>query len=125
MTTTTEEALARKKKVRAAHRASATGLMNQADVLIGADPIDADDLILVQTNLSTKLKTLEALNAEIVDLTPEAQVDEEIGRADEYFERIQRTQLLIRKAVKPPPTTSDPPPRDPSHTDSVRWRYSC
>lgn len=103
-----EEALARKKKVRAAYRSSATRLMGQADALIGTTPIDADELALLQTNLSTKLTTLETLNTEIVELTPEAQL-EEIGKADEYSERVQRALVQICKALKPlpPPDPSD------------------
>ena len=62
--------------------------MGQAGALIEATPVDADELALLQANLSTKLTTLEALNSEIVELTPEAQLEEEIGRADEYSERI-------------------------------------
>ena len=80
-----EEALARKKKIRAAHRSSATRLMGQAGALIEATPINADELALMQTNLSGKLTTLEAANAEIVELTPEPQLEEEIGRADFFF----------------------------------------
>ena len=82
-----------------------------------ATPINADELTLLQTNLSTKLTTLEALNAEIVELTPEAQLEEEIGRADEYSDRIQRMLLLIHKGLNPSPPTSKPhdsPPRGPS-----------
>jgi len=93
-----EETLARKKKIRAAHRTSATRLMGQAGALIEATPVNADELTLLQTNLSTKLTTLEALNTEIVELTPEGQLEEEIGRADEYSENIQRTLLQIQKA---------------------------
>jgi len=93
-----EETLARKKKIRAAHRTSATRLMGQAGALIEATPVNADELTLLQTNLSTKLTTLEALNSEIVELTPEGQLEDEIGRADEYSENIQRTLLQIRKA---------------------------
>ena len=78
-----EEALVRRKKVRAAHRSSATRLMGQVGALIETTPVDTDELVLLQTNLSTKLMTLEALNTEIVELTPEAQPEEEIGRADE------------------------------------------
>ena len=114
---TDEEALARKKNVRGAHRASATRLMNQADTLLAATPMDADDVALLQTTLSAKLKTLEILNAEIEELTPEAQLEDEIGRADEYSEKIQRTLLLIRKALKPPTPTRDPPTRDPPTRD--------
>lgn len=116
MTSTPEEALTRKKSVRAAHRSSATRLMNQADALIGATPTNADELALLQANLSTKLTTLEALNVDIVDLTPAAQLEEEIGRADEYSEKIRRTLLLIRKELKTPPSTGDPP-RDPTTRD--------
>ena len=43
---------------------------------------------------------LEALDAAIVELTPEDQLKEEIGRVGEYSEKIQRTLLMIRKALK-------------------------
>ena len=45
--------------------------MDQASALIEATPVDADELTLLQTTLSMKLMTLEALNTEIVELTPE------------------------------------------------------
>ena len=108
----TSEDLAHKKKVRAAHKTSATRLMGQADALIETTTINADELTLLQTNLSSKLTTLEALDAAIVELTPKDQLEEEIGGADEYSEKIQRTLLLIHKALKPPPST-DKPPHDP------------
>ena len=95
----TEEALARKKSVHAT--------------------IDADELALLQTNLSTKLTRLETLNTDIVELTPEAQLEEEIGRADEYSEKIWRTLLLVSKALKSPSPTRDPP-RVPSPRDTTR-----
>lgn len=98
----TEEDLARRKSVRTAHKASATRLMNQADALIGATPINTDELALLQTTLSNKHTKLETLNAAIVELTPEVQLEEEIGRADEYSEKIQRMLLQIRKAITPP-----------------------
>ena len=117
-----EETLARKKKIRAAHRTSATRLMGQAGALIEATPVNADELTLLQTNLSTKLTTLEALNAEIVELTPEGQLEE--GRADEYSENIQRTLLQIRKALKTlPPSIMPPcdlPPPTPCHGSPSR-----
>ncbi|MCG8625962.1 MAG: hypothetical protein MJE68_28690, partial [Proteobacteria bacterium] len=95
-------------------------------------PVNADELTLLQTNLSTKLTTLETLNKEIVDLVPEDQLEEEIGRADKYSEKIQRTLLRISKALRstpptdksrdlpppgpvdPSPSCPDPPPPDPS-----------
>ena len=101
------EELARKKSVRAAHRAGATRMVNQVGELLGADTVDLDELTLLQTNLSAKSKTLEALDAQIVDLTPDAQLEEEVGRADEYSERIQRSLLKIRKALR----ATEPPTR--------------
>ena len=115
----TSEELARK-KVCAAHRTSATRLLGQADALVDTTPVNADELMLLQTNLSTKLTTLETLNKEIVELVPEDQLEEEIGRADEYSERIQRMLLRISKALRPTPPTDKshdlplPDPVDPS-----------
>ena len=83
--------------------------MSQADTLIAATTVDADELSLLQDNLSKKLTTLEALNAEIVEITPEDELEDEIGRADEYSERIQRTLIQIRKALKAPPPPAMPP----------------
>ena len=60
--------------------------------------------MLLQTNLSTKSKTLEALDAQIVDLAPDAKLEEEIGRAEEYLEKIQRALLKIHKALRATPT---------------------
>ena len=63
-----EEELTRKTRVRAAHRAGATRLINQARDLLGSE-LDADELTFLQTNLLSKSKTLEALNTQIVELT--------------------------------------------------------
>lgn len=133
----TSEELQRKKRVRAAHRTSATRLLGQADALMDTTPENADELTLLQTNLSSKLTTLETLNNEIVDLVPEDQLEEEIGRVDEYSEKIQRTLLWIGKALRstpptdesrdlpppgpvdPSPSRPDPPPPDPSDSSAA------
>ena len=95
----TEEALARKNSVRAAYRSSATRLMN----LIGATLIDADELVLLQTNLSTKLTRLETLNTDIVELTPEAQLEEEIGEQMSTLRRYgERCCWLARLSPRVP-----------------------
>ena len=76
------EELNRKKSVRAAHKSFATRLMNQGDARMAAEPLDTDELTLVQTNLKAKVQILEALNTEVVELTPEDQLENEIERAD-------------------------------------------
>ena len=101
-----EVALGRKRKLRGAHRSSATRLVSQAEALIAETSIDGDELALLQTSLSSKFTTLEALNKEIVELTPEDQLEEEVGRADDYAARIQKALLQIHKALKPTPPTS-------------------
>ena len=70
-----------RKSLRAAHRAGATRMVDQVGDLLGAGTVDLDELTLLQTNLSTKSKTLEVLDAQIVDLTPDAELEEEICRA--------------------------------------------
>ena len=65
----TEEELARKKNVRGANRAGVTRLINQAAELLAAVPLEGDELTLLKTNMSSKSKTLDTLNAEIVELT--------------------------------------------------------
>ncbi len=101
-----EEDLARKKSVRAAHRSSTTRLLNQADAVLEAETLDAEELVLLQTNLTAKIKTLEALNIEMVELTPEEQLETEIERADEYSEKVQRSLMRIRKALRKRPSVS-------------------
>ena len=98
------EELPRKKSIRAAHRAGATRMVNQVGDLLGAETVEFDEPTHLQTNLSTKSETLEALDAQIVDLTPDAELEDEIGRAKEYLEKIQRALLKIGKVVSATPT---------------------
>ena len=74
-----EETLARKRKVNGAHKTSMTRLMGQANTLLKATPTNIDKLTLLQSNLSTKLTALETLNAEIVELTREDHLEEEMN----------------------------------------------
>ena len=121
---TREENLVRKKSVRAAHRSSTTRLLNQADAVLGAEPLNADELVLLQTNLTAKIKTLEALNVEIVELTPEDQLENEIERADEYSERVQRALMRIHKALRSHPSERATPPPDPTRRSPDPTRRS-
>ena len=47
------ENLTRKKNVRAAHRASATRIMNQTTTALVATPVNLDDLELLKTGLTS------------------------------------------------------------------------
>ena len=87
------EELPRRKSIRAAHQAGATKMVNQIGDLLGGETDGFDELSYFQTNLSTKSETLEALDARIVDLIPDAELEEEIGRAEEHLEKIQKAIL--------------------------------
>lgn len=115
MATREEEELARKKSIRAAPRSSTTRLLNQADTLLGAEPPDTDELELIQTNITAKMEILGGLNVDIVGLTPDDQLDNEVERADEYSEKMQRCLMWIRKALmsqSPVPTVRPSDSRD-------------
>ena len=119
-----EVVLTHKKNVRKAHRASATRLMNQAERVLTTSPVDTDGLAVAQTGLTMKLTKLESLDSEILELTPEDQMEDEVGKADEYSERIQHMLLRIRKALGARRRVSFSPilprvrsPTDPDPTD--------
>ena len=80
-----EEALAHKKKVRAVHSALVSRLLSQAESVLGDSRIVFRHWC-IGTNLSAKLTTLEALDKELVELVPAEELEDEIGRADEYAE---------------------------------------
>lgn len=97
MTSTPEEVLARKSKVRAGHRASTTRLMNQAEVALSADAVNPAELELLVTSLGRKLEVLSPLDEEILGLTIDDALAEEIDRADQYQESVQRVLAKINK----------------------------
>ena len=93
------EALARKIKVRAGHRGSTTRLIAQAETALAEEPRNSADLELAVANLIRKLEVLTPLDAEILELTPDADIEVEIDHADQYQENIQRTLSKLNKAL--------------------------
>ena len=118
-----KEALPRK-KIRADHRASATRLLNQIDGALGATPTDSDKLAQLKLSLQEKLETLKQLDSEIVDLTPEDGLEEEIEQADGYKDNVYRALTMIDKALnakhsRPTPAASAPALTAPTVTPHV------
>ena len=91
--------MARKVKVRAGHRASATRLIVQAEAALATDPINLAYLELAASNLKRKLGVLAPLDAEILELTADDKIKAEIEHADEYQEHIQRILSKITKTI--------------------------
>ena len=86
-TSMSAEALTKKKKTRAGHKASATRTVRQIDEIVAAEEPDKARLVLLQLTLKEKLETIKNLDAEIVDLIDDETVlTEEIEQADGYVQ---------------------------------------
>ena len=106
------EALQRKKKVRAGHRASATRTLGQIATALDA-PADLDRLPILKLTLEEKLKTLKELDAEIIGLVAEGDLEAEIQQADEYQEKIFEALVRINRTIASTATPIvTPPPAD-------------
>lgn len=108
--------LARKKRSRTGHRASATRLMNQATTALGADERDVDQLKLTRQMLETKVKTLKSLDEEIAELVPDEELEDEIQQADQQIERVYGVLTRLNKVLTPSRPATPPPGADASPT---------
>ena len=97
--------------------------MTSTATLLAASPLDIDELTLKRNGLLSKLTKLEEHDAEILTKTPDDQLEDEVSRADDYVERVQRTLLKIKRALDSAPaavivpTPVDPPAVVPPATD--------
>ena len=109
------EALQRKKKVRAGHRASVTRTQGRVAATLGASPPDLDKLSMLKLTLEEKLKTLKELDAKIIELVSEDVLETEIQQADECQEifealvKVNRTLTLATvTSIATPHTVTAP-----------------
>ena len=77
------EGLARKKRIRGDHKASATRMLSQIDELLAQESPDLAKLSQLKLSLQEKLETLKLLDGEMVDLVKERDLNSEIEQADE------------------------------------------
>ena len=95
------EVLVKKKRIRAGHRASATRMLHQVEGLLADSTIEtpADTAVLsrIKLSLQEKLDTLKTLDGEILDLTEEENLEDEIGHADLFKENIYTVMINIDK----------------------------
>ena len=81
------EALAKKRKIRGGHRASATRMVNAVGEMIAATPtskLDVKRLLQLKLSLEEKLSTIKQLDGEILDLVEDGALEEEIEQADAF-----------------------------------------
>ena len=107
------ENLAKKKRIRAGHRASATRMLRQSDELLAVAPPDTVKLSQLKLSLEEKLGTLKQLDGEIVELTDEEHLIEEIEQADGFKEGIFAAMVRIEKQCAAPPTAPETPVTEP------------
>ena len=118
------EALARKKKVRAGHRSSATRMINQLET----DRTSDEGLTLIRLQqcklmLQEKLQTLNTLDQEILTLVEDSALEEEIEQADVFKERLQHSiistdRLITLEHTAPMAATDGPSPRTTTAAES-------
>ena len=112
------EELARKKKVHGG-QASATRVMGQAHSFTTSDHLDVSKIIQLKQSLEDKLQSLSTLDEEILMLTPEEVIEDEIIQADEIKERVYTALSMLELALKPVSAAiicTDPLPVDPPAT---------
>lgn len=126
--TETAEALARKKKVRAAHRASVTRVVGQAREILSEGVVASATAKLTQKRdaLTAKAELLRKLDSEIVEAVHEDELEGEIERADEVQEQIELLIIEIDTALRSVTLTDSGAarardvPRDPTPTSEPR-----
>ena len=81
----------RKWKIRSAHRGSATRMMHSSYEAMGAAEISVTKLKQLRQTLSEKLDTLATLDAQLLEVTEEDQLEAELNRLTES----ERRKLFI------------------------------
>jgi len=120
--TTMAEGLARKKRIRAEHKASATQTLTKVEeALVAAaertEEFDASKLSQLKLSLQEKLEVLRQLDAEILELTDKEGLVDEIEQADLFKEGIYIALVRIEKATAIAATPIAPPtPRASTET---------
>ena len=92
--------LSRKKKVRAAHRASITHMIDQVQEMLSSEEgLNAAKLKQRKQALQAKTELLNKLDEEIVEMVPEDGLDEEVEQADLVRERIELAIIELNGAL--------------------------
>ena len=93
------DGVARKKKIRGGHKASATRMLSQIDALLREESSDLSKLQQLRLSLQEKLETLRLLDGEMLDLVEEGELTSEIEQADAFREGIYTAMIKIDKRV--------------------------
>ncbi len=103
---------------------SATRTLGQVANSLEESPVDAKRLTVLKLSLEEKLKTLKELNAEIIELVPEDDLEAEIQQADECQEKIFEALARIDHAALTPVSTSSATAADRGEEEPARTHSS-
>ena len=115
--------LAKKKRVRGAHKASATKIMQQIVEAVRADRPDEARLASLRLSLNEEIETVKGLDADVIDLMDDDGIVEDIDTADEFKETVFRSLLSIDRTIEQLKSSSDPKVREhtlPTSTTHTR-----
>ena len=127
------EGLARKKRIRAGHKASAKRTLTKVDEALAAIAtetvgFDTSKLAQLKLSLQEKLEVLRQLDGEILELTEEDGLVDEIEQADLFKEGIYTALVRIEKATAAtpgaPPTIGTPPTTPSSSIEPLPERLN-
>jgi len=93
------EGVARKKRIRAGHKASATRIVTQINGILSEDNPDLTKLLQLKLSIQEKLETIKSLDGELLDLVTEDDLTSEIEQADAYKEGIYAAIIRIDKCA--------------------------
>ena len=105
--------LARKKALRGTQRAAVTCFVTKATELLREDTNDPEivaQLDLKKTQLKEKSRVIKTLDAEILEATPEEDLEAEVESADATQERITLAVMRINRFIAQRPQTAIEPP---------------
>ena len=88
------------KNLRAGNRTAVTKLLAKFEELKQKSDVELEEVKFIEDGLTQKQKTLEELNANIMEIISEEEVEEEFSNADEYMFNLGYKVQQIRKFVQ-------------------------
>ena len=95
------EELTRKRKVRGGNRASAKRILGDIQTTLSSEPTDTARITKLHQIIEEKLKVLTALDEEILALTDNDSIEEEIVIADQFKEVVQGASSELAHVLNP------------------------
>ena len=122
------EALAKKRKIRAGHKASATKTIRQIEDILASETPDKEKLSLLRLTLNEKLETIKGLDSEVIELSEDEEaLVSEIEQGDGYKDIVFNALIRVDRIMKAPPArgslippTDTPPPPPGSRLSRLR-----